>query len=97
MSDYPCAVCANTMLPGMTYTFPRQPETRSSGMLYDYHTTSAGMLNPPPPTLIDCYTCKGTGLVTDRRSGRQRRSAWFGDRRAESFGVAMRANQNEPH
>lgn len=83
MSEYPCAICANTMLPGLTYTFPRSAEARSSGKLYDYHTTSAATLNPPAPTLVDCYACKGTGLVAERRTGRQRRSAFFSDRRSQ--------------
>lgn len=81
MSEYPCAICANTMLPGLTYTFPRPAEARSSGKLYNYYT-GAAVLNPPPPILVDCYACKGTGLVAERRTGRQRRSTSFSDRRS---------------
>ena len=80
MSEYPCPVCANTMLPGVTYTWPRPADQRSPGKLY-YPYTGAAMGLPPPPTLADCYNCKGAGVVEERRTGKSRRSAFFPGRR----------------
>jgi hypothetical protein len=43
---YPCPVCANTMLPSVTY-----------------------------PSINDCYNCKGTGLVEERRTRNRRQNS----------------------
>lgn len=80
---YPCHVCASTMLPGVTYTIPREydPSQPSCGKVYYYYQGSAypGMVSSP--SLVDCGFCKGSGMVGERRMSRgpRRRKA---DRRA---------------
>lgn len=80
---YPCHVCANTMLPGVTYTIPREydPTKPSCGKVYHYYqgTGYPGMASSP--TLAECGFCKGAGMVEERRMSRgpRRRKA---DRRA---------------
>lgn len=80
---YPCHVCASTMLPGVTYTIPREydPSQPSCGKVYYYYQGSGypGMVSSP--TLVDCGFCKGSGMVGERRMSRgpRRRKA---DRRA---------------
>jgi hypothetical protein len=72
-SSYPCPACVGTMIPGVTYSFPREDvPTRGTGKIWGAYTGAATAF-PPPQGLVDCYRCKGTGLVEERRQGQQRR------------------------
>lgn len=63
-----CPTCIGTMLPGVTYTFPRDYSklVRSPGKLW-YPYTGAATAQPHTMTLGDCYRCHGSGVVEDRR------------------------------
>lgn len=90
-TQYPCPTCVGTMLPGITYSFPRDDSKllRGAGKLW-YPYTGAASAYAPPSTLGDCYTCHGSGVVKDRRSGRSRRSGDDGRRETDSYMGALR-------
>jgi hypothetical protein len=70
MMNYPCNFCANTMIQGKTYTFPRQQKSDepSCGKVYsNYGLGAAANLGISQQTLVECYRCKGTGWVEERR------------------------------
>lgn len=83
--SYPCHVCANTMIHGVQYTFPRKvdPTKPSCGKVYwnPSWAASAVMGPTPPDQLVDCWRCKGTGRLDERRKGTARRSGT--DRRSD--------------
>lgn len=87
---YPCHVCAGTMLPGVTYTFPSHydPTVPSSGKVM-YNPTMAACAagyNSMAQKIVDCFVCKGTGWVSERRRPTERRK--IADRRcARSAGT----------
>jgi hypothetical protein len=73
-SSYPCPVCVGTMMPGVTYSFPRKDAelSKGTGKIWGVYT-GAATAYPPPQGLVDCYRCKGTGLVAERRMSMDRR------------------------
>lgn len=89
---YPCPTCIGTMLPGITYTFPRDDSKllRSPGKLW-YPYSGAATTYAPPTSLGDCYVCHGSGLVEERRSRKNRRSGDDGRRETDSYMGALRA------
>src|SRR5206468_369138 len=76
VKGYPCPVCANTVIPGVRYTFPRliDPNIPSSGKLVSYPAIASGSIGTVPAMHVgDCYNCKGTGVVAERRHQGERR------------------------
>ncbi len=75
--SYPCHVCKDTMLDGVLYSSDRDRSV-SPGKLRTYPGLNAAASSsssfPPKCVIIDCPTCKGTGLVEDRRTRGERRS-----------------------
>jgi len=67
VEEYPCPECLGTMLPGVMF-YIGEKRDRGTGTLWSYYSGSANsFVPPPPPTLVACYRCEGTGMVADRR------------------------------
>jgi hypothetical protein len=63
--EFPCPVCANTMLPGATYAEHRQDRTRGAGKVWK--------LSDGAPALVECERCNGSGVLENRRQRIERR------------------------
>lgn len=69
---YPCHICANTMIHGQTYTFPRVFIAGEPSCGKVYYMKPAHYMAPIEHILLDCFTCNGTGLVDERRNLQRR-------------------------
>jgi hypothetical protein len=77
------------MLPGFTQTFPRTTEPeKGTGKVWSSYS-GAATAYPPPARLVDCWRCKGSGLVEERRKRDRRQSD--GRRSSDDYMSAIRA------
>ncbi|MGI8610474.1 MAG: hypothetical protein ACR2MY_14830 [Candidatus Dormibacteria bacterium] len=77
---FACPICANTLVPGATLSYPRVTAEKSSGQVWD--------LSDGAPRLVRCTRCEGTGRLMDLRERSDRRNST--DRRSETQKRATR-------
>ena len=71
---FACPICANTLVPGATLTYPRVAVEKGAGRVWD--------LSNGAPKLVECTRCQGSGQLLDLRDRADRRNST--DRRSES-------------